>query len=772
MTRAVALRWSGLSLILWSICVRALSVPCRIPWWDIDPLLGFQPETTLLPSLAFALDAASWLGVACVLVSESMLRRSIMWKSGLLALVGCAGVIFHGWVLAPLTARGSGPGVPLRGDLLSARAGSAWAAAIVGAWALAHAARDRATRHLILSILTGMVAVLAIRGTYQVLVEHPRLVEAFRAQRALSEDLGVAQADSTTARIFERRLRQSEATGWFGLANVYGSVIAACLVAWFGLAIIGIRGARHRAIGSGEAGLACLTAVAAAVACAQSGSKGAMVAAALGIAILLTARFASRAVPGMRALWPLSGVALCGCALGAVVVRGIIGERIGELSILFRWHYLVGASRIITDHWLLGIGPAGFKDAYMLVRLPVAAEEVESPHSLFFDWVATIGIFGWAWALAFVTWLWRCGRSLAIAAPVPQVEDSSANSRGRRSVAIAVPGASVLAAVWIEWPALGADLMLLLVLAGAAWVLLAMIGRRLAECGREDADRAWSAAALILAVHAMIEVTGVMPGSAGWMMALLAVSAAAAVATPAHGDQERQRSSRWSGLAGATIAIALVVLAVSSAVSTRRWESHLEKAALLAGDATAAARTPTQAVDPPAPALNADLLESAAASLLSADAERPSALEPFMTAARLLARAASVLAQEGDTDRSRDLAKRAAAVAEAGTRRRPGSSRAWANLGGALEAQSVILGDLTLDKSRDAWLEAAERDPQGLEPCLHLWALSIRLGDVAATERWARRALEIDEAMRHDPLKRLTPEQRGAVRASVSRTVP
>src|SRR5690606_35332276 len=81
----------------------------------------------------------------------------------------------------------------------------------------------------------------------------------------------------------------------------------------------------------------------------------------------------------------------------AVVVRGLIGERLGERSLLFRWFYWQGASRIATDHPVAGVGPAGFQEAYLSARPPLSVEEVTSPHGLPFDWWATLGLFGLAW---------------------------------------------------------------------------------------------------------------------------------------------------------------------------------------------------------------------------------------------------------------------------------------------------------------------------------------------------------------------------------------
>src|SRR5690606_11618084 len=93
-------------------------------------------------------------------------------------------------------------------------------------------------------------------------------------------------------------------------------------------------------------------------------------------------------------------IAAVGSALVAVAARGVAGEKIGELSLLFRWFYLQGSARIIAEHPWLGVGPAGFRDAYLLAKPALSPEEVTSPHSVVFDWMSTLGVLaGGAWAV-------------------------------------------------------------------------------------------------------------------------------------------------------------------------------------------------------------------------------------------------------------------------------------------------------------------------------------------------------------------------------------
>ena len=197
-------------------------------------------------------------------------------------------------------------------------------------------------------------------------------------------------------------------------------------------------------------------------------------------------------------------------------LRGAFGERISELSLLFRWHYLVGAARVIADHPWLGCGPAWFKDAYMLVKVPINPEEVESPHSLLFDWAATLGVFGLAWAALWLAWLWRGIAHGARAADPEATRQATQTSFHARALLALVPYCAFIICCATEWYALGLDLVLLLLVAVSAWWFAARV---VSVLDPRTHTLALVGASAALAAHAMIEVTPVNAGSAAWFMA-------------------------------------------------------------------------------------------------------------------------------------------------------------------------------------------------------------------------------------------------------------
>src|SRR5262249_46234727 len=148
-------------------------------------------------------------------------------------------------------------------------------------------------------------------------------------------------------------------------------------------------------------------------------------------------------------------ILLIAAALSALVLRGLVGERSGELSLLFRWFYISTAARIIAVHPVLGVGPAGFQDAYQLLKPAISPEEVTSPHSVLFDFTSTLGLFGVAFALLFLLWSARAGVTLlsGMAASGPTGSaDSGASPRSEAWSILFVAAVPTLISAWIEAP--------------------------------------------------------------------------------------------------------------------------------------------------------------------------------------------------------------------------------------------------------------------------------------------------------------------------------
>ena len=209
---------------------------------------------------------------------------------------------------------------------------------------------------------------------------------------------------------------------------------------------------------------------------------------------------------------------------------------------------------MIGDHWLLGAGPEGFRDAYLLVRLPRAPEEIGSAHSVMVDWLAAIGVTALAW-IGLVAWMLvrLVGRS-AHEPPTQRARTAGLEpaaegaSLPRREIVVPLlalaigfaPSLLIEGAIFTP-----ADLVLRGVGVGG-WLVLAifldvLFGRCAGSVGILEWTLAVAMAALLL--HAQIEMTLWMPGSALFALALLGAAATA----PARGVG-------WAARAGAVSA--------------------------------------------------------------------------------------------------------------------------------------------------------------------------------------------------------------------------
>jgi len=592
---------------------------------------------------------------------------------------------------------------------------------------------------------------------------------------------------STNAQLFERRLRQAEATGWFGFANAYGSMMAALVPGLLGVCIAGFASARRGERQSGEPGFVLLLALGALVGLALSGSKGAWGAGVVGVA-LLGMLIARPKLPGAvtRSL-PVVALALPIFVLGLVVVRGLIGERIGELSIYFRWQYLTGAVRIVADHPLFGVGPDGFKDAYLVAKPPTSPEEVESPHSLFLDWVSTLGVLGLAWVMAWWLWLGEAAGKLRERPTEAQHENESADRRPEWLWVAGVVLASVVTSQIIGWRNAAPTERFLVPLAGLVWLCGTMVVARLLARG---ALRLGSAGlvcgAVALAAHSMIEITPVLPGAAGLAIAIWALGA-----SPETG-QGRSSRARLAPVWGVLPLIGAVTILVFGVLPAQRWQRHLHsgadevrligEVAGLSGDPTDGAfaradaerliRAVAARYDAPLPSTEAevedllarlrrDSLDGAIGALRRVVEVGVAIERSLVLVARLEPQPAGAAMAMGELTKAMRSGQAALAGAERETDLAPRSAGAWGRLGAMHRALAEMSGDQThLREPRRAWRRAAVFDPHGLSPPRNLARLSAALGDAEGAARWARRALEVDRNLRLDPLKGLSERER------------
>ncbi len=742
------------------------------------------PVTGLTPAESMSVDAVMLLGCGVALVGEVLAGAAVLWLPVLLWTLGCIGASVHAFAIRT-------------GSIDDARIGATWSAAMAAGLAAMHVCRDERIKRVTLAAAVGLIVMLAAKGAVQVFHEHAMTVARYNQDR---ESFLAAQGwtpDSASARNFERRLNQPEATGWFGLANVYATFAAACMTALYACAVLGWREARIlRRIPDGWAGLLTIGALVACGALVLAGSKGGAAAAVLGLGLIsgvvvLTrkrklARVSTRAA-GMIAVTIVVGTVL------AVVARGLLGEHLGDRSLLFRWYYMEGATRAFAEAPLFGTGPDGFKDAYMRLKPALSPEEVSSPHSVFFDFAARLGVFGVLWAALWMRWVYGLG-GVALAKPAASV-DSPRGVRTEGWIVFAAAVAPVLVSTWVE-RALGSPEQAAARLAGlAGWVGVSIAVLTLLRVSRA-ATSVFAIAALVAAVHGQIEVTPLWDSSAAWMCMVLGAAGAGGV-IPA---RRANRAMVAPGLlVGAAVGVAwlgvaptsLWQLALSEAADqmrpmaefrTRLDEVTSGRKVWMPGDSMPNIASDLARATGTAPATNDGELNRALVQLsFRVTSEASSSLYRAVELAqghfatrealiRVLMERSAAASAMGLAAESETAAQAALNQATELVRRRPSAS-SWGLLGNIEAAEHAATRDPRhLDRAIEAWEAGAKLDPHGLSLPLQAFKAMIAAGRMEAAREVAKTLLRLDSLQRLDELKRLSPADRAAVESSANGT--
>ncbi|MBL8874298.1 MAG: O-antigen ligase family protein [Phycisphaerae bacterium] len=734
--------------------LRASTTLVVFPGWDMDPMSMAAPAIGLGPAASLGLDCVLiTLSGALIALSAPLVGRFP--ATGLiLFLAGGAAIAWHGVFSKQASQE----------NLLI---GLGWAAAMSVAISLAHAGRLESVRRAVAAVAFAFLGALAMKCAAQVWIENKETIDSYRANReAILASHGWA-ADSFAARTFERRLYDASGTGWFGLSNIVATFGAAGVAA-FGVLCFRERESRGR-------WLAAVGIVLATLCVWLAGSKGGWAAAGVGLAVGI----GGAAIVGKRrGGGVLLFLAIPLATIGAVVARGIAGERFGELSLLFRSQYLAAAAKIFVSNPVAGVGPAGFKDAYLLAKSPLSPEEVSSPHSVLFDFAATLGLGGVAWAILWLTLLALAGANLSKDdREEPAGESGAAAVSAFRFCALGIAIATVGGA-WLE-SAIATPL------SGVMRIAALGLGLTLAwrVCSaRPGALRiSLAAAAAACGFHAMIEVTPVQAGSS----ALFAVVLGIAAAPPGGATAQARRGVLVRAIPGLFIAV-LGILASFMIGRVQRWEWHLlsgaERLAPIAALTQALSESTDDAavrsaaeeltrqlgtsVAPNRQEIGRSLVEArrkagllAYQDLIRAISEDPTS-QLTRQAASNLALQLATLEQDGGAPSSKWL-RSASILAEDASRlpwhRAP--AEAW------LATVKRGIGELTRDRAAlegayIATVNASALDPHNPLHAVNAARLAQRLGNGVSAREWAARALRLDENMRLDPLRRLDAKAR------------
>lgn len=569
------LRSAAFLLLAAPAVLRALVAMAPNPFFSIDPRVLAVPLEGLGPGGSVTLDALALLGCLAAITAEVIIRRHIDLKVLLLFVIPIPILAWNGW-----------------GDAEQIRAGSQWIGALATAVGAAHLAREVRWRILLLGAAVALTIPLAIKGIYQVTIEYGDTLRSFEQNKAAILQSQGWEPGSSAAEIYVRRLTQREATGWLSLSNVYGSVMAMLATFWVGASLAVARSKLQ----SGWLGVTVMVAAAALAGLTVSFSKGAVAAAVIGLVLAAMCLIPRRWKQHVRPLTAKVTLALIATAMVVTALRGALFpdslQGVDGYSLLFRWHYWIGAARMVAAHPLTGVGPDGFQNAYLLVRPLLSPEEVASPHNVFIDWLAGGGV-------SMVAWIGLTLLLLARAAPSgTQRESSPPESVGSATAGQAHGNASLahgLSACWV-WSSATA---LALFAGGAAWYLnrrtllidynvllmpLSLLGMAGAVALVEYLVRhvslgmlrwaVWAALTVAL-LHSQIEMTMSQVGSAAIVMLLLGTASARSPGERGERATPPDRSNWLALIAMAVLAAGQVALV---AVPIVRIQSHLRAA--------------------------------------------------------------------------------------------------------------------------------------------------------------------------------------------------
>jgi hypothetical protein len=416
--------WIAITLLIILVGLRVVVSFSPQLWWATDPRFESAPS----PNLGFGPAAAAimdWLSVVALglAVLDSMWRgRRVAWALVSLWLVGAGFAIYQGGI-----------------ESESLRIGGHWIGAMAVGLAAMHLASNLACRRIVTAAALALLVALAGQGILQ-FIDHPRTVSDFLENRDKILLERGWEPGSIEAVQYEKRLEQREATGRFGLSNVYASVVMTLTILATGLATAALRR-------SGSVLAPVTVAILGLTALGLTFSKGAVVAMAGAIGGIATGWI----VPKAPRKWSWVALLIVGAGVGAVAMRGWIGppdSHEGERSLLFRWYYWQAAARMVAEQPVAGVGPGRFQDVYVVDKNPLNPEEVADPHNVFVAFIATLGLGGAAWSLVLLGMLWRTGIALAhssprdgqadvAAAPLPEQRQST----GPAAVALIAGGA-------------------------------------------------------------------------------------------------------------------------------------------------------------------------------------------------------------------------------------------------------------------------------------------------------------------------------------------
>ena len=708
------LRWVGAVGMVVIALGRAMVMFADDAYFDVDPVAVPAMFAGLGPMGSMWLDVALLLFAQVALIGEMGSKRGVEWWLVVMAMLPGAAVMAHGL-----------------GSVADLWRGSTWMVSMIALVTLAHLARERVLRAVMLAGLLALIGPLAVRGLVQVLLEHGQLMDDFRQHREAFFAARGWEMDSNQAKLYERRLVQNEATGWFGLANIYGGVMVAMLIGGIGASWAAFR----ERISGGWTGVVVLTALGAGAGLIMSGSRGAIGAAMLGVALLVVGLLK----PGR---WrTIAIIALPAVTILGIVARGVmLPEKFGgDLSILFRWHYWIGAARMVVDQPWLGVGPGSFQQAYALVRPLRNPEEVVSAHSVFIDWIATLGVLGAVWVVLMGVLLSRAGWRIEV---VEEEGTGTTVELPRRAVSalivmfVVAGGLSLV----VEFASVDQFGLMMRIIGLTAGIIAGAVIAGVAL--QRPRTLAWVALAAVtgMLIHAQMEMTFFQPGSVVWACLLVGVAAGPGL------DAVSPRW-KWMNPAGAVVlGVLMIGMIVFALVPVTRQMLLVREAAQTlheVGEARLRANESRPAIR------ELELTARQTAARLLAQATEIGPRNERAVRAMIDQHGAGAMLLEGDARQAVLRAAHEKAVQWVGTIDSPSLIALAARTAAEVKAAGGEADELT-------WrVQLVTLDPYSVDAWRALGDAQWTAGDRTAAAESYGRALELDAALELDPLKQL-----------------
>lgn len=741
------LTWLGLVVVTMLCLARAMIEHDPFPWWQSDPFVFSPPIVGLTPRWALLLNIALVLGSCISLLGHAMHGRGLTALSGVLLSVALVVLGYHAIVDLE--------------RLLDASTIAAVASVLACACML-HTLPGAS--RVVGSIVLGFALMLVCVGIYEVYVSHPQTLAAYQNGRESFLAARGWTPDSFEALSYERRLSNPEPVAWFGLTNVFASFAAAGGAGLFGVALHASHQPRWRRVVLLAAACLCGFGL------AMSGSKGGYGVLLIGLGFALAPKLGKPGWVNGRSI-----LMLCLVVLVALLARGVLGEQLGERSLLFRYQYLLGSISIWLHHPFAGCGPGQFQQQYALLKPALSPEDVASAHSFVFDWLALLGVGG----LAFIAFAGRTiwGIETSATEETNEAEDGTTFPDWHWKFVLLVIALPVLMALKMQSPVLNLAGMLPILIGAALWAGVAMLLMR-SSISTHLLRLGLVVTAGVLVVHGMLEVTGTLITSAPLWALMIGVACVgrrpsqgrirmlpvacmlglAFVLSVRWADLNRWERSLHSAARGAQT-IASINSVLNDLETSPNPQAELRLAQQLLSDLLG--RPISSGLDSIIPELNGAEVQGRqrAIELLgrSLDA-RPTHTPTRVALSQQMLWVASVAQSSGRDELARQMWDRATALFEGTDLDASGHRWAGSIWSGRASSWSEAPDRLIwLQRAQSHWEQALNLAPHSPQTAFDLMNNAIERDDDAAAGQWARRAIELHEETRLDPLRGLSP---------------